>query len=200
MERAGDRAAELQEPLGGGSVRRLGGDRVDQIPEMDGERGARRVDGCERVARAGVGERRARERRRRNPFRFVDVGVGDHGEGEKTLPLDPRRSRGRAGNRRCYAGASRFDRRSLEHTPTRLDQFDGGNSACPGRRGAKRDAGPSGGCRNEPGEPICPTEGRVQLLRGVARASLPTADIAMRSALRPDRGRSKSLKRDPPTT
>jgi hypothetical protein len=63
-----------------------------------------------------------------------------------------------------------------------LNQFDGGKSACPGRRGVKRDAGPSGECRNETAEAICPTEGRVLLRRGVARAFLPMPHIAIRSA------------------
>ncbi len=41
-----------------------------------------------------------------------------------------------------------------------IDSSHGGKSARPGRRGAKRDARPSGERRNEPGGPICPTEGR----------------------------------------
>ena len=108
MQRTGKPAAELQEPFGGGGVGRLGGDRVDQVPEMDGERGARCVDGLEGVARAGIGQRRTRKRRGGNPFRFVHMGVGDYRKGEKTLAADPHRCRARAGIRSCHAGASRF--------------------------------------------------------------------------------------------
>jgi hypothetical protein len=47
-----------------------------------------------------------------------------------------------------------------------IDPFHGGKTACPGRRGAQRDApwipGVSGKRRNAPGGPFCPTEGRPQ--------------------------------------
>ena len=63
-----------------------------------------------------------------------------------------------------------------------INSSHGGKSARPGRRGAKRDAGASGERRNEPGGPICPTEGRVPLTAQCVAARLWWAGTTAQSA------------------
>jgi hypothetical protein len=60
----------------------------------------------------------------------------------------------------------------------------------PGRRGAKRDAVPSGQRRNEPGEPIGPTEGRIHLRCGgfLVRCSAALA-LSRRGVASPSKAR-----------